>query len=536
MKQNVGRKGQKKSTKSSAPLVYREPPVSMPYQVHEQSKHYQPSKMDIRTFVRQVRLANPQLAHELGNRLFEYAAEQLSYYGPTIAGIGFTRLGNTARTWLGGKFGGQPIDTTLIGDPSRRMPGGGGSKGQGINVFKTKGNTSYALSSAPNPKPISLNSGIKPNTYVNDYMTPVEGACSPLHIACASLYIPTNANNPLSKYFTDTICFDLQTKAQEMVGFSVDITSTLSTTNLVGAYNAVITALQCYFYYSSVLSYESDSKNKNSGMIALRARIDPAILSDIRQLGKRLEDTPCPPRIVEWVRYMSGTYLSGNTQGAPILKIAPYWSYFTGTPATEAASALAILNNYNATFALLRRCIPSWRIGKLYDIPSSPIFDTNFLSVFANLPSMNRVTGANVNTMVAANSTTVIPYNTFSNKLDGLAFSMSGYYDTALATQIPGLVQAPVTGPTNNDTRWSYYKVSGILGFSTVSTVPFLAYSRQETTMTVGVVTTSLHLSGTDKCQNVTGQALLQSAQSTLDFLFNTDAIKVNKKGITQYS
>lgn len=521
------------------PMDFQNPTYALPPSGY--SAHHQPTKVEVSSFVNQIRNVNPRLAEQLGNQIRGYAAEKLTEYGPAIIGAAFEVGTTKINNWLN-KGGGGGNSVPPIGNPMRRTPGGGANTDGAQNAiipFRGVSNTSYALSSAPDPKPISLNSNIKPNTFVNDYMTPVEGGCSPLHITNVTLNIPTQTNNPLTTYFTSNICFDIQTRAQELVGFSVDITNTLSNTNLVAAFQAAIDALQCYFYYSSVLSYESDSRNKNSGMTALRGLVDATTLSDVRQLGKRLEDTPIPPRVVEWVRYMSGNFLSGNTQGSPLLKIVPGPSYYTGNrPATSyAAQALATLSlpTNTAVYALLRRCIPAWRIGKLYDVPVRPTYDKNFLSIFANLPAMNRSTGANVSTNSVSNATSTVPYCAFSNRLDGLAFAMSSINDTVAGATYPGITRAGLVSTAFPDNRFSYYSVSGVIGFYPVQVYSFLALSRNETTVCIGSTNYTPHQIASDKCQNVTGQSVTQSGQSTLDFLFDTSKVKTKKRGM-QYS
>lgn len=403
-------------------------------------------------------------------------------------------------------------------------------------VFKGKGvtenNNTYALSKAPNPRPISLNSGIKPNTFANDNMSPTENACAPLHMANAYISLPSGANNPLTSYLNNTVYFDIQTRAQANVAFSLDIANVLSTTKIATAMNALVQALEIYFYYSSILAYESDPKNKNSGMIALRASIDAQTLSDLSQLGRRLEDTPCPPRMVEWLRYMNGTFLSSNSQGSPLLKVYYQPTMLTGgviTPTWPAFALNALVSdNNNAVFALLRKAIPQWRIKNLYDLPVNPVFDRNFLTIFANIASAAFPVATLQRANVVANIDTAMPYNSYSNNLDGLAYSMTSAYVTTLSDYVPGIVTPFTANATYRDTKYSYYSVSGVRGFYPVVTYPFLAASRQETTQNSAGTILTPHLFGTDKCQNVTPSSLIQSGQNTLDFLFDIDSIPLN--------
>lgn len=404
---------------------------------------------------------------------------------------------------------------------------GGGSLGRSENVFRSSNtNLSYALSPAPNPKSVKLATGIKPNTFVNDYMQPKESVCTSCHISAVSLQMPTIAvspTNPLATYYEKTILFDLQTSVQALVTYSIDLT-TFSTANIASAFNDAIYALQVYYYYSSILSYESDSRNKNAGLINLRGLVDANTLSDYVQLGKRLEDLPIPPRIVDWVKYMSGIYFSSNSQGSAIIKLGLTPASFTTTPAIslcKLAYDRLVLTNNLPVWTLLRRAKPKWRIGRLYDIPTTPVYDPQFCTIFANLQSSNRVSGTTAFLSSVANADTAMAYNSYANRLDGLAFAMTTVQDVALNTGIPGICTPYIAASGYPDNRYSYYEVSGVKGFYPIVTYSYLGLSRQETYAYINPTAYTLHLYGADKCQNVTGNALMLTAQTVMDFLFN---------------
>lgn len=436
----------------------------------------------------------------------------------------------------------------LRGDPRspRNMPpvSPGSNKGStngnaqkgGALVFPGKNstansNTSYALSKAPNPKPISLNSGVRPNTFVNDYMTPVTGSCIPLHMSGGSFKFPTSGTNPMSAYISGTVVFDIQTRAQANVSFALDTAGNFSAANIIAALNAGAYALCVYFFYSSILSYESDPRNKNAGMIYLRSLITPQILSDMTQLGRRLEDTPLPPRLVQLCRYLYGTFLSSDFQGSPLLKLYPHAACTqVDTGSNQCAAALTGLTTAtnNSVYVLMRRSIPQWRIGTLFDVPASPLYDKNFISIFANKPNVYYTAGSNVITGTVPDLYTSISYNSYNNKLDGLAFAMTNVQIGSDPT--PGLLQTTSVNATNVDNRISYYVSAGSPAFVASQADSFIALSRQESYMNVAGVVYTPHLFGTDKCQSVNGSALVQAAQNSLDFIFDINSIPLTGK------
>lgn len=408
-------------------------------------------------------------------------------------------------------------------------------KGQPLPTTKSSGdsvmNASYGLSKAPNPKPVALNSGILPNCYANDYMAPMLNACSPMHISMGKLAMPTTPGHPMYDYFIDTIAFDIQTRAQSNVGFNLDVSTRLTPLQLLTAFNAAIKGLQLYFHYTSIMAYESDSRNKNAAMIHLRSLITAQTISELTQLGKRLEDTPVPPRIVEWVRYMSMNYLSGNSQGSPLLKIVPN-AQDLDTTTTGLTTALADLNSVanSEVFTLIRRSIPSWRIGKLYDVPVVPVYDKNFLTIFANLP-FNQYTGTAYIHFPNFANTDNIPYNSYENKLDGAAYAMSGTRVSNLGEWFPGLVSPGSS--TTKDSRRSYYTNGTTSSWMNSVSSPFLLAARQETfyvSTVAGPTGESGHLFGTERVLGVTGLSMMQTARNFMDFLYNINAIPTNGK------
>lgn len=399
-------------------------------------------------------------------------------------------------------------------------------------------NSSYGLSKAPNPKPVNLNSGISPNCYANDYMNPIEDQCSPMHISAASLRFNSSVSNELGNYLLKTIAFDIQTRAQANIHFALDISSTFSDVKIINAMNAVLNSLQVYYYYASILSYESDPRNKNSAMINLRSGITSQMISDLAQIQRRLEDTPCPPRILQWVRYMSMNYLSGNTQGASLLKIAPFADFVTNTSAISVA--LSDLTTHNATYAVMRRAIPQWRIGKLYDVPTIPTFDQNFLTIFANLPMAIKNQAGTVLGVTNTSAVDPFAYVSYNNRLDGAAYAMTSVYITNSLDFVPGLI-IPMSTAVHGS-RKSFYRVGPSTDWYNSAAYQFLSISRPETFALVNFSDTVLrkaHLSGSEMCIGVTANAVGQTARNFVDFLFNVNSIPVvgklnsfNKPGI----
>lgn len=414
-------------------------------------------------------------------------------------------------------------------------------KGKVENV-NSSASSGYALSNAPNPKMTVLKSGIIPNTYTKDFMVAAQGVCSPMHISCVKVGLPILANQPLNKYFLNTVAFDIQSRAQANVGFSLLASVDFTAVNIQTSMNACIQALSVYYWFTSILSYESDTRNnKNEAMINLRQSITAGQLNLISQLGKRLEDCPIPPRIVEWIRFLNANYFSGDSQGSPLIKTCPSLTLVTGTDVEKQVVLQTVIDNLSTViatnvFTLLRRSIPQWRVGRLYDVTPIPNYDKNFKTIFSNLPSSYYNAAAYTQSPVVADSSVSISYNSFTNNLDGVAYACASVFSTASTCHLPGLVTADpaATGmsTTKFSTRMSWQQTGAVASWAESDANSFLTVSRQDSYQYPTFAAPSTpHLYGTDKCQIVNATSLQQTAENTLDFLFNIKSITTGNVG-----
>lgn len=406
--------------------------------------------------------------------------------------------------------------------------------------MEKKHSSGYALSKAPNPIETKLDTGIIPNAYTSDYLDAETNFCSPLHISGARISIPTIATSSLNMYFNKVIAFDLQTKAQANIGFNLNVNTDFTATKILNALNAIIEALSIYCYYMSIVSYHSDPSNKNEGMIFLRSDITSQMLEDLSVLGRRLADTPCPPNLVEFIRYFFGNYFTGNNQGSPMIKFVPFEpsQNMTGSAyITQAYDELALADN-NQVYTLLRRSVPQWKIGPIKDVFPTPCYDENFKTIFSNMPFCY-MTGSTGNRRPhAATTTETIAYNSFSNSLDGAAYACMSIYVTGSSSEdswFPGLVK-PAYNPTSTvfgNSRMSYYINSGTKGFYSPSLFKFLSRSRCETYYIDDANSTAIgnvHLFGSDRVKGVCQDTITETAYNVLDYLMSLDTIKTSMK------
>jgi hypothetical protein len=414
-----------------------------------------------------------------------------------------------------------------------RVSSGKGGDGSG-NGKRSRHSSGYSLSKAPNPSAVNLDSGIVPNTYTSDYLDAELDGCSPLHMTGVKLRFPDYSASKLYDYFLQIIAFDLQSKAQANIGFNLNVNTDFTADKILTAMNALLDALQLYFYHMSIVSYHSDPVNKNEGMIYLRAQMNPAMFENLSQLGRRLADTPVPPRLLELVRYMSSTFYSGDNQGSSLIKtypIVPNATLVDNNALINAITTLALPAN-NQVYTLLRRSVPNWSPGTLYDVNPNPVFDKNFLSIFANLPFTGPNSTLVVQVPTVTTDTATINYNSFTNELDGVAYALTSVWKTAASEWLPGLIRPTNVVTTglnvNIHTRKSFYIVAGVKQFVGSDSVPFLVRSRQESYSYKdeqnGYLTA--HLFGADKCKGVSYDTIKETSLSAIDYLMSLDTVK----------
>lgn len=408
--------------------------------------------------------------------------------------------------------------------------GGGGGSGPVYEPGASKSSAGYSLSKAPDPFQVNLDSGVSPNTYSSDFMEAKENRCVPLHMSTAVVQIPTSLSSRLYNFYYKVISFEIQSKAQSNVSFNLNISTAFTDAKILTAVNALLYSLQAYYYFASIITYHSDPRNKNEGMIALRRSITPQMIEDLSMLARRLQDTPCPPMFLELIRYLSANYFSGDTQGSPLIKLCP------GLPSAtmidggliNACFDLLDTDDNNMIFSLLRRAVPQWVPGNLKDVPTTPIFDKNFLTIFANLPFARYDGTTNYKHPTVTADTDRIPYNSYSNTLDGVAFSLGGAWNSNLLDWVPSLIRPVYTEGSTiaGNTRKSYYAVGGVKQFYSAITYPFIFRSRQETVnFTEAGSTTSMHLFGTDMCEDVNTNTMTETSLKALEYLMSINSI-----------
>lgn len=417
--------------------------------------------------------------------------------------------------------------------------GKGGSRGPTSNEsfdFPSGGGVSGLLS-IPDPATVKLNTGIAPNCFSDDFMTPVESKCACMHINNVTIDIPSTATDKLYDYIQNVAIPRLQTVAQESVSFNMNVNTDFSAANLNEYFTSLVNAHQIYFYYRSIFTYFYDGSNKNAGMLALKSQVTSSMVERLDDLGRKLAYLPIPPNLLETIRYMSGNYLSGDNQGSPIIKFCPHLASTTMVNSIDLDNVYNLLstNTISRVGSLLGRAIKNWIPKGFKDVPSVPVYDANFKTIFVNAPSVTYVNTAVNCQPVAATDDTSVQYNSATNNLDGLAYSMFSINrgTAAVPDWSPGLLipLSSYAASSNCCTRWSYYCISGTYGWYYNNQANFIIASRQDTyTLAGNTNIVAPHLFGMTMCQGVNAGTVRNTAKKVLDYLMSVETIRQNRR------
>ncbi len=330
-------------------------------------------------------------------------------------------------------------------------------------------------------------------------------------------------------------------KTQSAISFSIPNGFTYST--IYAAFNALIQALQVYWFFNSIIQYNSDPANSNQGMRYLRQCMTANDINSYVLLREAIARMPCPPNLKQFVFYLNQTYCSGDIPGCSLIKISPV-EFFNNNgnicPATSSIDAATKkLYDYAPVWNILSRACPNWISPSVWNTCIVPAYDQEFLTIFANLPYTGIKAGENgysFNGPKVQSFTQDINYFSYTNELDGGAFSLTSIIyeniDTSTEKLMPGfMIPQPSTIATDiTSNRFSFVSGLGITGgFADVFSSDSKSYlNRGETYCINGILNLNNNelKPGSQLCFGVNTQTVGQTCAKLLRFLFDTSSIK----------
>jgi len=443
---------------------------------------------------------------------------------------------------VGGGGGSTKIDDINISAP----PPGGGDFGDPSSSASSSVNR---LSIAAHPVEIRYRTNIPTDGYTPEWEVSETGYAYP-HWANSCLFqLPGNSINSyytsvsanyfvpsavggtnIQNFVTNSLFQDLILLIQRNVNFS--ISSLVSSTTLLTAFNALLFVLQIYFAASRYAVTATQPMNKNEAIKALGNSFTATDELNFIQLQRTLSAIPKPPRLVEYTYYLMQLYRTGETPKSPFVSLNPFPINGSGLPdwGIIPKANQALVDNLS-TFSVVGKAVPAWYATGLPTGAAAPLHDPSFLTIFTNSPVGYKNATYDFVYPVATATSTSWSYNTYTDELDASAYSLASSASlsttTTAALWYPGLL-LPVFQPLSTGllgNRYTWWSSSYVDCY-----VNDLAFMRDDTytlSSRFNAATNATLPVGTQRVKGVCVDSVSNTAVKLLDHLFDVTSIAV---------
>lgn len=414
------------------------------------------------------------------------------------------------------------------GTPGSSTPGGSGGGGGSSNDGGSSNFNLGTMNLNPTPLNVTLDTGIIPNTF-GKYFLDSNPATACMHVTNVELKIPINSGDlKFESWWNTVVAFNLQTTMQRRLSFNMNLQA-VSATKLASYFNAVLDALQLWYFHASIISYTNNPHNHNEGMHVLRGYMSANDLDDLYRLQRILAGFPIPPNMNNLCQFLGSNFKESMNPGAGLLKTMPTtWgtasgSYFLGYDGSSISGAISNLetddNRYIAS--ILAKAFPSW-VKVNITVPSDiPLCSPNFNTFFANLPFLTSSTSGPRIT----DENQLIFYGSYADRLDGSIFGLMTAFQTDVNRWVPSLLSPVVSfvSTTTPSNRFSYFDDGTNAGFYASSEFTKLAYSRGESYTLVGSVPHEFRKFGMEEMLQVTASTVRETSYKLLEWMIMYD-------------
>lgn len=428
---------------------------------------------------------------------------------------------------------GSGTDTSESGKPPK-LPTDSGT-------FRYGHNTS-SLNLNPKPIEISLDTGID-NTAYGQYFIDSSADFAPLHLTQARVSPNAlNSNSKLSGFFNNVISIIFQNAAQANISFNVNAASTFSVEYLVLYLETISNALQIYYFYSSLITYEDTGIGRNEGMLKLRSMISNDDVDLLYQMGRLLRQYPIPPNLRELLFYLNQTYSQSSVPGSPLIKMMPIKfattidvnNKFSAFDSTNISLSFAAMQNTNfrTVGSMLARIAESW-IDPVLTVPSgNVVHDPQFTTFFCNMPNASHdTTGAPRKTPSASGPDNNITFGTHVNKYDGALYALTNIYDTSTGAWTSNILDTSLRSgyaTTRLANRISFFSGLSGTGFYPITMDANITYTRNETYTYISAAPVPFVTSGAQSAKGVNINSISETSYKLYEWLLNLDSLKTS--------
>lgn len=376
------------------------------------------------------------------------------------------------------------------------------------------------------PIEVSLNTGIKPNAFTDEWRVYLGNYYSPLHINFSEISFNSTGTDLLS-FWNSILNNQFIMAVQRAISFSAG-SSVTTASNMITQFNYLLKAMGVYLFWDGVITYCQQPGNKNDGMEAIRAQLTGNDINNLNNLRWLLSSIPIPPNMRAIVYWYYQTYSFSSMPGSALLLNCPESVSSTGVIQNSIGAQITALSDssFRETMTLLSKACPNWVTGKFDSGNATALHDPNFTTLFANNPTIGNTSGTTANFYypVAGNSAV---YATNVNDLDGAVLGLYGFYDTVSSKWLPSLTKQnfQVWSTTSCSNKWSWFSTY----FTPTMRVPGLSKNRgdvviQEPFLT-SVSSTTVIPAGFQNLSGVNYNSCLQTTVKLLEWMMSLETI-----------
>jgi hypothetical protein len=218
---------------------------------------------------------------------------------------------------------------------------------------------------------------------------------TPLYLSSGTIFLVTDKNiAEVTPFFSqlDNIIYPLvegsiSNKIQRYAGRYI------KTEDFSTYVKALVKALQVYYCLDNVMTYTSNVTlgNVNVGMERLRSQISAGAQVEYNLLKEFLSTCPCPPKLLEYIRFMCQSFRTSTSPHAPIIRLNIFGMFdedwVGGTPDkiyNLLRECRTDLVNANKMTSYLNQTFPEWTINMLPMSSGVACFDINFFTFWHN--------------------------------------------------------------------------------------------------------------------------------------------------------
>lgn len=315
---------------------------------------------------------------------------------------------------------------------------------------------------------LTFETGIRAGTVVNTHDVGDTAKFSPASMMSGCLLACKDQGTLVDNQLNSSLYHQYLRACQILVSYRVS--DRFDAARFFAYFNAVTRALQVYYQVDAILAYtDNNGSNLNEGIYDLRKKLSAENLSKHRELEIALGGLVCPPRLLNFIRYMYQNFVFSQEDNAPIFRLGYLGSFRENSEFDLSYYQDQVIEGLRNTLILgdipsiLAVAFPAWTMGILPPSSKDPIYDLGFQTFWHNSEVSFCFTRNDVGvsyTKDVFQESTQYTYYMFANEIDGIYYAMSSTHldndviQTGFWEPITNKDDLSVVADTEDDNKW----------------------------------------------------------------------------------